>query len=72
MSGWQTDRTVGIAELQLIANKGHYLAPFARLLLAVAALRDHNIDRAHDLLGALALDFPNNPLYRQELASLSR
>ena len=72
MSGWQTDRTVGIAELQLIANKGHYLAPFARLLLAVAALRDHNMDRAHDLLGALALDFPNNPLYRQELASLSR
>ena len=71
MSGWQTDRTLGIAELQLIANKGHYFAPFARLLLAVAALRDRDIDRAHDLLEALARDFPNNPLYRQELASLS-
>jgi tetratricopeptide (TPR) repeat protein len=72
MSGWQTDRTLGIAELQLIANKGRYLAPFARFLLAVAALRDHNLDRAHDLLEALARDFPNNPLYTQELASPSR
>lgn len=72
MSGAQTDRNLGIAELQLTADKGHYLAPFARLLLAVAALRDHNIDRAHDLLEALARDFPNNPLYRQELASLTR
>jgi tetratricopeptide (TPR) repeat protein len=72
MSGWQTDRTLEIAELQLIANKGHYLAPFARLLLAVVALRDHDIDRAHELLEALARDFPNSPLYRQELASLSR
>ena len=72
MGGGQTDRTLGIAELQLTADKGHYLAPFARLLLAVAALRNHNTDRAHDLLEALARDFPNNPLYAQELARLSR
>lgn len=72
MGGGQTDRTLGIAELQLTADKGHYLAPFARVLLAVAALREHNTDRAHDLLEALARDFPNNPLYTQELASLSR
>jgi len=72
MGGGQTDRTLGIAELQLTADKGHYLAPFARLLLAVAALRDRNTDRAHDLLAALAHDFPHNPLYTQELAKLTR
>ena len=71
MGGAQTNRTLGIAELQLTADKGHYLAPFARVLLAVAALRDHNIDRARDLLEALAREFPNNPLYTQELAGLS-
>lgn len=72
MGGGQTDRTLGIAELQLTADKGHYLAPFARVLLAVAALRDHNTDRAHDLLTALAREFPDNHLYTQELANLSR
>lgn len=70
MAGGQTDRTLGIAELKLTADKGHYLAPFARLLLAVAALRDQNTERAHDLLASLARDFPHNPLYAQELANL--
>ena len=72
MGGGQTDRTLGIAELKLTAEKGRYLAPFARLLLALAAFRDHNTDRAHDLLASLAHDFPHNPLYTQELAKLSR
>jgi hypothetical protein len=72
MGGGQTDRTLGIAELQLTAEKGRYLAPFARVLLALAAFRDHNTDRAHNLLAALAHDFPHNPLYTQELANLSR
>jgi hypothetical protein len=71
MGGAQTDRTLGIAELQLTADKGRYLAPFARLLLAVAALRDRNTSRAHELLVALAREFPNNPLYKLEVAGLS-
>ena len=72
MGGGQTDHTLGIAELQLTADKGRYLAPFARLLLALAAFREHNMDRAHDLLASLARDFPHNPLYTQELATLSQ
>jgi hypothetical protein len=71
MGGGQTNRTLGIDKLRLTAEKGHYLAPFARLLLAVTALRDHNTDRARTLLMALAQEFPNNPLYTQELARLS-
>ena len=38
--GAETDKESGIQKLQLTATKGHYLLPFARLLLAVAALRD--------------------------------
>ncbi len=71
LSGGQTDRTVGIEKLRLTAEKGHYLAPFARLLLAVAALRDRDKGRARDLLAGLAREFPNNRLYVHELASLS-
>jgi len=71
LSGGQTDRAIGIEKLRLTAEKGHYLAPFARLLLAVAALRDRDKGRARDLLAGLAREFPNNRLYVHELASLS-
>jgi hypothetical protein len=71
LTGGQTDRGLGIDKLRLTAEKGHYLAPFARLLLAVAALRDRDKDKARNLLASLAREFPHNPLYTQELASLS-
>jgi hypothetical protein len=70
LAGGETDKAVGIQKLKLTAEKGHYLAPFARLLLAVAALRDHDEWRARTLLEGLVRDYPHNPLYAQELARL--
>lgn len=70
LSGAQTDKEEGLAKLRLTAEKGHYLAPYARLLLAVAALRDHNRNQARTLLSSLADEFPHNPLYRKELARI--
>lgn len=71
LGGGETDGKMGIEKLRLTAEKGRFLAPFARLLLAVAALRDRDKHRARDLLAGLAREFPNNPLYTQELAGLS-
>jgi hypothetical protein len=68
--GAETDKESGIQKLQLTAEKGHYLLPFARLMLAVAALRDNRRNRARDLLQNLAQEFPNNQLYRRELSRL--
>jgi len=68
IGGGQTDRTVGLEKLRIAAEKGHYLLPFARLLLAVAALRENNTDQARDILEDLAKEFPRNSLYVQELA----
>jgi hypothetical protein len=68
--GAETDKEAGIQKLQLTATKGHYLLPFARLLLAVAALRDKKRDQAKELLENLAQEFPNNGLYRRELSRL--
>lgn len=68
--GAQTDRDKGVEDLRLTAEKGNYLSPYARLLLAVAALRNKDVPRARDLLGALAREFPHNRLYVQELAQL--
>jgi hypothetical protein len=65
--GAQTNKQEGIERLRLTAAKGHYLAPFARLLLAVAALRDKDLPTARQLLAALCQDFPQNRLYAMEL-----
>jgi Tfp pilus assembly protein PilF len=70
LAGGETNRAVGIQKLRLTSEKGHYLAPFARLLLGVAALRDHDAAQARSILDALAKEYPRNPLYVQELARL--
>jgi len=68
--GAETDEEVGVQKLEVTATKGHYLLPFARLLLAVAALRAKNRDQAKELLQNLAQEFPNNRLYKRELSRL--
>ena len=68
--GSQTDKLQGIENVRLTAEKGHYLLPFARLLLAVAALRDKDQATARTLLEGLARDFPDNPLYSRELGKI--
>ncbi len=70
MTGSQTDKDEGIQRLRLTAEKGYYLAPFARLLLAVAALRDKDKKTARVLLAGLANEFPRNQLYSKELARI--
>jgi hypothetical protein len=70
LGGAQTDREEGLQKLRLTASKGHYLAPYARLLLAVAALRDKDRDTARELLAGLSREFPGNDLYRKELARI--
>lgn len=67
LSGAQTDREQGLSKLQLTADKGRYLAPYARLLLAVAALRDNDRNTARTLLARLSSEFPDNALYKKEL-----
>jgi hypothetical protein len=55
----------------MTAEKGRYLGPFARLLLAVAALRDNDRASARALLAGLSQAFPRNHLYSEELAKIS-
>lgn len=70
VGGAETDKDRGIQNLSLTAQSGHYLIPYARVLLAVAALRDKNVAQARQLLQDLAHQFPDNPLYSQELSRL--
>jgi tetratricopeptide (TPR) repeat protein len=67
MTGGATDQQTGLRELRLVAEHGYLLAPFARLMLAVAELREGNKQQARTLLAGLANEFPNNNLYRRQM-----
>jgi hypothetical protein len=70
MGGAETDKQLGIEKMRLTAEHGKYLRPFARLLLAVAALRDKDFAHAREILTWLSTEFPQNPLYREELSKI--
>jgi hypothetical protein len=70
MGGMPGDKQAGIADLQITAEHGHYLAPFARVLLSIAYVRDKDQARALELLTALRSEFPGNTLFPREIARL--
>jgi len=70
ITGASTDKEEGIKLLTLTATQGHYLAPFARMMLAVAAIRDGNPQQARSILIALSKQFPGNTLYDRQLARI--
>ncbi len=70
LGGYSGDKQKGIQELTLCAERGHYLKPFARLLLAVAYLREKDKPRARELLAGLRDQFPANPLFAREIARI--
>lgn len=71
IGGAQTDKETGLTKLKLTAEKGYYLAPYGRLLLAVAAMRDKDNSHAKELLTQLANEFPSNELLKKELARVA-
>jgi hypothetical protein len=71
MGGLPADKKGGIADLQTTAERGHYLAPFARILLAIAYVREKNKPRAVQLLSELRREYPGNTLFPQEIEHLS-
>jgi hypothetical protein len=71
LTGSQIDREKGLQELERTALHGYYLEPFAKLLLAVAALRDNHPEKARGILTALHERFPDNQLYSLELNRLA-
>ena len=70
MGGLSADKQGGLADLQMTAEHGHYLAPFARVLLAIVYVREKNNSRALQLLAGLRRQFPANTLFPREIAHL--
>jgi hypothetical protein len=66
--GIHGDKDRGIQQMQRAADHGHYLKPFAKIMLALAYEREHKMDLARPLLASLVDEFPSNPLYAHELS----
>ena len=61
----------GMKTVEIVARKGRYLKPFAKILLAVANLRDKKPRAAEALLAELVTEYPENPLFKKELSQLT-
>ena len=68
--GISGDKRVGIQQLEIAAARGRYVRPFAKIILALAALREKETALARIQLNELVAEFPQNPLFGRELAKL--
>lgn len=70
LGGIRGDREHGMMQLKTAVERGRYLRPFAKTLLALVALREKQTGLTRKLLEELAAEFPANPVFRRELALL--
>jgi hypothetical protein len=70
LGGVSGDKHAGVHELEITAEHGRYLAPFARILLAIAYVRDKDTAHARELLMSLQQEFPENSLFAREIGKL--
>jgi hypothetical protein len=68
IDGIEGNKRKGIEHLRIVAERGKYYGPFARVLLAVIAFREKRPQDAETLMAGLSAEFPENPLFREELA----
>jgi hypothetical protein len=64
-------KELAVKNLLIVAEKGRYFGPFARILLAVVAAREKRPTDARRWLEGLVRDFPQNTLLRRELDKFS-
>jgi len=63
-------REQGLSDLQIAAQSGQYLKPFAQLLLALFYLREKREDKTEELLSQLTEQYPSNKTFRAEYDKL--
>ena len=61
----------GVERLRLVAREGHYFKPFSKIMLSIIALREKRPQEAQQWLTELARDYPENRLFRKELAKVN-
>jgi hypothetical protein len=70
LGGIKGDRELGMTQLGFTARDGFLLRPYAKIMLALACLREKQPARARLLLEELVTEFPASPLFRRELGKI--
>jgi hypothetical protein len=71
VGGLQGNKQRGLEELERAARTGHYLAPYAKMMLALACLRERQPDRARTLVAELVAQFPQSSVFAREQARIA-
>jgi len=61
----------GRQNLELAARQGHYFKSFARILLAICAMREKRPKDAQKIMADLSREYPENALFKRELGKLN-
>jgi hypothetical protein len=61
----------GVDRLRLVAREGHYFKPFSKIMLSIIGLREKRPQETQQWLTELAHDYPQNRLFRKELAKVN-
>lgn len=72
IDGVEGSKDLARVKLMRVAESGHYMKPFAQILLAIYYLREKMPAESQKVLAALARQYPDNPLYRRELQRVSQ
>lgn len=64
----QGDKLLAVKKLERVVEGGRYLGPFAKILLSLIHLREKRLPQSISLLEDLSREFPENPLFKRELA----
>lgn len=62
----QGDKQRGMDELARAAQSGLYLGPYAKVMLALAMVREKRVKQAQGLMHELTAAFPQSPLFARE------
>jgi hypothetical protein len=65
--GVHGDKEKGMELMSTAAEHGKYLSPFAKIMLALAYEREHEPEKARELLTQLSAEFPSNRIFAHEL-----
>lgn len=70
LGGYSGNKSDGLEQVRIAAERGRLLAPLARILLSIAYQREGDRAKARAIVAGLCRDFPANPLFARELVRL--
>ena len=70
--GMEGSKQRGMDQLAQAARSGLYLGPYAKIMLALASLREKRNTDAKRLMTELTTEFPESPLFRRERTNVDK